>query len=273
MKNLKPYRLFETNNSDYLSPDQIEFLEEHIVHSEHSFTRLKETGREKYGLRSDLYTVDPKTGMVEIFGNFALRYGYYNDLMGIKFSKIHGYMDLFKNNLKNCEGFPYEVKGYVDLAYNKIDSLEGCTQIVGESFFCDDNNLKTLEGGPIEVGGDYYVTGNPLVSLKGYPKELTKAFSNPFFYTKEFTLDNMLSEAYIGEEPSDERDKVSEIEELSEMELILIEKIKSGLASNPDEILKSVTPYWNNPDFQRLKQEVDFPDYFDKIIRSRGRFI
>ena len=267
MKNLKTYRLFESDNIDYLSPDQIEFLEEHIVHSEHSYTRLKETGREKSGLRSDLYEIDPKTGMVEIFGNFALRYGYYNDLMGIKFSKIHGYMDLFKYNLKNCEGFPYEVKGYVDLSYNKLNSLEGCTQIVGESFFCEENNLKTLEGGPIEVGGDYYANGNPLVSLKGYPEKLTGAFSNPFFYTKEFTLDNMLGEAYIKDMVRVEENKISEIE------LILIEKIKSGLVSNPDEIVKSVAPYWNNTDFQRLKQEVDFPDYFDKLIKSRDRFI
>ncbi len=267
MKNLKPYRLFETDNIDYLSPDQIEFLEEHIVVNDNSRRRLKEMGRKGTQVSSDLYVIDPKTGMVEIFGDFVLRYGYYNNLMGIKFSKIHGSMDLFKNNLKNCEGFPYEVEGYVDVSHNKIDSLKGCTQIIEEDFLCNNNNLKTLDGGPVEVGNSltrtsfYDVGRNPLVSLKGYPKKFSGAFSSPLFRTSRFTLSNMLDETDSG------------IWSLDQIETILVGKIKDDLNSDPDEVSKVVAPYWDIPDFQRLKEKADFPDYFDKLIKSRDRFI
>jgi hypothetical protein len=71
LKNLKPYRLFETDNIDYLSPDQIEFLEEHIVVNDNSRRRLKEMGRKGTQVSSDLYVIDPKTGMVEIFGSIT----------------------------------------------------------------------------------------------------------------------------------------------------------------------------------------------------------
>ena len=119
MKHLVDFRVFESAGPG-LTQEQEEFLNE--------FTK----GRWSY---------DPKTGLVDVAGDFDCRSKRLKTLSGVKFGKV---------------------SGNFDCSWNELTSLEGSPQKVGGSFDCSHNRLTSLERAPQEVGGEFVSWNNEI---------------------------------------------------------------------------------------------------------------
>jgi hypothetical protein len=172
MRYLKTYRVFESAGPG-LTKEQEEFLNKYTKGS---------------------WTYDPKTGLVDVVGDFDCRYDDWDragrqnfqrvastqqlkTLSGVKFGKVSGYFDCERNQLTSLEGAPQEVGGDFDCSNNQLTSLEGAPQEVGRNFYCSYNQLTSLEGAPQEVGGDFNCWGNNLKSLEGSPQSVNGRFN------------------------------------------------------------------------------------------------
>jgi hypothetical protein len=168
MKHLKTYSLFESSTA--LTEEQKGFLNEFTWGS---------------------WSLNPKTGKVDVKGNFDCSGLALRDLKGIAFGNVSGdfscnnnyltslegapqkvgesfYCD--NNNLTSLEGAPETVGGVFNCNRNSLTSLEGAPQKVGESFYCSNNRLTDLKGSPETVGGYFYCDKNNLTSLEGGPQ-------------------------------------------------------------------------------------------------------
>lgn len=124
----------------------------------------------------DNYTINPD-GSIDVDDNVNLIYMELTKIP-IKFNKVSGYFDCYKNELISLEGCPKEVGGYFSCSNNKLSTLEGSPNYVGDSFYCSGNKLTTLEGCSKEVGGDFYCNHNQLTTLDGYNGDLNKLYCN-----------------------------------------------------------------------------------------------
>ena len=97
------------------------------------------------------WSVNPKTGLVDVDGTFNCSNQGLTDFKGVRFGKVSGNFNCFEN---------------------KLTSLDGAPQMVGRSFSCYTNDLASLEGLPegFSVGGNFNCFRNNLTSLKGLPK-------------------------------------------------------------------------------------------------------
>lgn len=88
-------------------------------------------------------------------------------------NKINGNLYLSNNRLKNVVDLKNSnVHGYINISYNLITSLEGAPYIINGSFLCNNNKLTNLEYCPGEIHGKFNCSSNPLSTLNGAPKKV-----------------------------------------------------------------------------------------------------
>ncbi len=122
------------------------------------------------------WQLNPRTGLVDVDGDFDCRGQGLSDFKGVRFGEVGGNFYCHHNQLTTLEGAPQEVgKGFY-CKNNQLTSLEGAPQEVGGSFDCGNNQLTTLEGAPQKVGGGFYCKNNQLTSLEGAPREVRGHF-------------------------------------------------------------------------------------------------
>jgi len=149
MRHIKEYhRLFE--NTQELTQEQKDWLDECV---------------------SGTWWVDPKTGLVDVDGEFECKEQELTDLKGVRFGKVKSTFNCSDNFITSLEGAPQTVGRYFNCSNNQLTSLEGAPQTVGASFDCSNNSLTSLEGLPngFVLGGSFYCSENSLTSLAGLP--------------------------------------------------------------------------------------------------------
>ena len=173
MKHIKPYKIFESNVSNFP-------------------TTRKEVIQvcKRYDIKN--YTINDDLS-IDVDGNVNLTSNGL-EYLPLKFNYVGGGFSCFNNRLKTLEGGPQTVNGNFYCNNNKLESLEGSPQTVGGYFYCTDNKLKDLEYFP-EVNGNVYMRGN-LVNLLIYT----------FIDNKE--TDNFLIEDFVDYEIVRNRDTV-----------------------------------------------------------------
>ena len=123
------------------------------------------------------WTLNKKTGLVDIDGNFNCSSKKLKDLKGVRFGVVEGYFFCYKNSLTSLEGAPQVVKGYFCCSCNKLTSLEGAPQVVKGYFNCSHNSLTSLVGAPQVVECDFFCSNNSLTSLEGAPQVVKGNFN------------------------------------------------------------------------------------------------
>jgi len=138
----------------------------------------------------DRWTLNPKTGLVDVAWNFICSFQGLSDFKGVKFGKVTGdflcdnnslaslvgapqkvrwSFSCTNNQLTSLVGAPHKVKGLFHCDGNRLTSLVGAPLKVGSEFSCSNNQLTSLVGAPLKVGGDLYCKNNRLTSLVGAP--------------------------------------------------------------------------------------------------------
>ena len=116
------------------------------------------------------WSVNPTTGLVDVFGEFYCFGRGLKSLRGISFGHVSGNFDFSANKQTSLKGAPQTVKRQFNCSGNELTSLEGAPQEVGRSFYCYKNKLTSLEGSPKTVERDFDCAINHLTSLKGAPQ-------------------------------------------------------------------------------------------------------
>lgn len=179
MKHLKTYKIFEAakKNELGLTAAQEKFLDDHTGNIQGDFIsgKLKKSD-------SRVWSYNPKTGLVDVQGDFMCERSNNPSIRGIKFGKVTGNF-LLRGNIDSTEGFPKIVGENFNFYTGKAlkgNSIEGMPEKVGKSFWIGlgPSKIKNLEGGPKEVGGDYVIRGDfaNLENLKGSPEKIIKDF-------------------------------------------------------------------------------------------------
>ena len=122
------------------------------------------------------WTINKKTGLVDIKGDFRCHRKELKDFKGVRFGVVTGDFDCSDNNLTSLEGAPQVVGGSFDCSWNNLTSLEGAPQEIGWSFYCHNNKLTSLEGAPQVVGENFRCYDNSLTSLEGAPQVVGNNF-------------------------------------------------------------------------------------------------
>ena len=149
MRHIKNYKeLFETQTE--LSQEQREWLDK---------------------CTEGTWTLNRKTGLVDVKGDFYCSGQKLTDFKGVRFGKVTGNFNCTYNSLTSLEGAPQKVGRHFDCSDNELTSLVGAPQEVAGDFLCAYNRrLTSLEGAPHEVGRHFYCYSNSLTSLEGAPK-------------------------------------------------------------------------------------------------------
>ena len=108
------------------------------------------------------WTLNEKTGLVDIEGSFNCCSENLTDFKGVKFGVVTGYFRCSGNSLTSLVGAPQKVGGDFNCHINSLTSLYGAPQEVGGDFYCPNNKLTSLEGAPQEVGGYFSCCDNPI---------------------------------------------------------------------------------------------------------------
>ena len=145
------------------------------------------------GFTEGTWQLNPKTGLVDVSGNFDCSWKDLDSFKGVRFGQVSGRFWCYNNKLTSLEGAPQSVgggfscsdnnltsllgapqsvRGGFSCSSNNLTSLLGAPQSVGGYFGCNYNNLTSLEGAPQSVGGDFSCYDNKLTSLKGFPMEI-----------------------------------------------------------------------------------------------------
>ena len=127
--------------------------------------------------RGGKWKLNPKTGLVDVSGNFFCGEQKLKDFKGVRFGSISGNFDCLNNRLTSLEGAPQSVSGHFDCSDNRLTSLEGAPQSVGGWFDCSDNRLTSLKGAPRKLSDGFACSDNRLTSLEGAPQSVDKYFA------------------------------------------------------------------------------------------------
>ena len=152
MKHIQPFVLFEAKAVR---------LPSGLTQSQENFLNRHTRGT---------WSVNPTTGLVDVFGEFYCFGQGLKSLRKISFGHVSGNFDFSSNKQTSLKGAPQTVKRQFNCSDNELTSLEGAPQEVGRSFYCYKNKLTSLEGSPKTVGGDFDCAINHLTSLKGAPQ-------------------------------------------------------------------------------------------------------
>ena len=118
------------------------------------------------------WSVNPKTGLVDVEGDFNCFNLGLKDFKGVRFGSVSGDFNCFENQLTSLDGAPQMVGGDFSCYTNDLTSLKGAPLRVRYDFFCSFNNLTSLKGLPegFSVGGSFNCSNNDLTSLEGLPE-------------------------------------------------------------------------------------------------------
>ena len=122
------------------------------------------------------WTLNEKTGLVDIDGSFVCSCKNLSDFKGVRFGVVGWDFDCCHNNLTSLEGAPQEVGGDFICHNNKLTSLVGAPRKVRKRFYCYRNKLTSLAGVPQKVT-DFNCSSNELTSLEGAPKKVGGRFT------------------------------------------------------------------------------------------------
>ena len=153
MKHLLSFRVYESQTSSGLTPEQEAFLNRYIR-------------------KGGTWSVNPTTGLVDIQGDFFPDNDGLKNFLGIKFGNVTGVFNCSNNQLQSLKGAPQEVNGNFYCENNQLQSLKGAPRKVGGYFNCSHNLLQSLAGAPQEVVGDFDCYSSQLKSLAGAPREV-----------------------------------------------------------------------------------------------------
>ena len=129
------------------------------------------------------WTLNPKTGLVDVDGRFDCRGQGLKGFKGVKFGVVNGYFWCENNRLTSLVGAPQEVGGSFDCSYNHLTSLVGAPLKVGVSFDCENNRLTSLVGAPQTVGGVFYFIKSDGKGLLNWAKGWSKKGDAEFMKT------------------------------------------------------------------------------------------
>ena len=152
----------------------IKGFNQYLMESEGAFTQEQKDWLDK--CTSGKWTLNPSTGLVDVFGDFNCNAQGLKNFMGVRFGKVTGYFNCSSNKLTSLEGAPNEVSGNFWCYENQLTSLEGSPQEVGGSFWCYSNKLKSLAGSPSFTYEGFSCYNNQLTSLEGAPEEVGGGF-------------------------------------------------------------------------------------------------
>jgi len=139
------------------------------------------------------WTLNPKTGFVDVDGGFDCSHQRLKGFKGVKFGIVSGGFDCDYNSLTTLEGAPQSVGDSFDCHSNRLISLVGAPQKVGGYFYCVNNRLTSLEGAPQDVGeGLFMGWGNP-VSEKTLDAIFRKMQKGDSFWVAATNLKNKMS--------------------------------------------------------------------------------
>lgn len=93
----------------------------------------------------DAWWVDPETGLVNVGGNFVLKDGWKEGLLGIRFGKVNGYFNVIGAGLEDPSELPREIGTHLNAGDNKFRTLDGIG-LVKKSISVENNLLVSLEG-------------------------------------------------------------------------------------------------------------------------------
>ena len=96
----------------------------------------------------------------------------------LKFGRVSGYFNCYRNQLVNLRGSPRVVGGFFNCSCNRLTSLNGGPKEVGGRYNCDENLLISLVGSPEEVV-EFNCSRNKLVNLVGSPTRVRDHFYCP----------------------------------------------------------------------------------------------
>ena len=122
------------------------------------------------------WTLNPKTGLVDVDGDFRCYSQGLSDFKGVKFGVVKKHFRCENNLLTSLVGAPQEVGFSFDCENNLLTSLVGAPLKVGESFDCSNNALTSLVGAPQEVGESFDCGSNRITSLVGAPQSVGGGF-------------------------------------------------------------------------------------------------
>lgn len=166
MKYIKDYKIFESNNEQFLKT------------KEEIKKWLDDIGIENYTINKDL-TVDAgdviisKRGLKTIPVKFGKIYGDFicsnNKLTSLEGCPkiVRGSFVCDNNKLTSLEFGPYDVEGHYECEHNQLTSLEGCPGLINGDFRCNNNKINTLKYCPIQIDGTLFLGNNKLKSLEG----------------------------------------------------------------------------------------------------------
>ena len=118
------------------------------------------------------WTLNPKTGLVDVFGDFHCMSQGLKGFKGVKFGRVSNNFTYSNNRLTSLVGAPQSVGGCFYCDHNLLTSLEGSPQEVKGRFDCSYNLLSSLVGAPKKIGWRFYCQNNRLTSLEGAPQSV-----------------------------------------------------------------------------------------------------
>jgi hypothetical protein len=148
----------------------------HIKNYKELFEAQMELSQEQIGWLNKCakkrWTLNPKTGLVDVEEKFDCSGQKLTDFKGVRFGKVTGDFSCHNNRITSLEGAPQKVGGSFYCYSNRLTSLEGAPRKVGGLFTCSDNLLTSLEGAPQSVGGNFWCNSSLLTSLEGAPQKV-----------------------------------------------------------------------------------------------------
>jgi len=220
MRHLVPFRVYESQTTSGLTPEQEAFLNRYT---------------------EGTWSVNPTTGLVDIRGSFHIIEKKAKNFLGIKFGNVTGDFYCCRNNLQSLEGAPREVVGDFNCGRNDLRSLKGSPRKVGRDFLCAFNKLQSLEGSPREVGRDFNCLYNPLQSLKGAPlEEMNGSFICNAFQMKQGEW-NMKGLIEILKNGKEEAKKL-----MLTLPIFNPNFWNSKISENPDKSIIELSEFWDD---------------------------
>ena len=156
---------------------------------------LNKCTKETYRFTKGTWALNPKTGLVDVYGSFDCSEQGLSDFKGVKFGVVRDDFWCDNNRLTSLVGAPQEVGGIFCCSDNLLASLVGAPLKVDGSFWCCYNLLISLEGAPLKLGGNYwrlYCTSNP-VSGKTLKNIFSKMKKGDSFWVAATSLKNKMS--------------------------------------------------------------------------------
>jgi hypothetical protein len=192
MKHIKPYKIFESNGSNFPTTrkEVIQVCEKYSI--------------ENYTINGDL--------SIDVDDNVHLGFKML-EYLPLRFNYVSGGFDCYENKLISLEGSPQILDGSFLCYENELKSLEGSPSVVNGNFICYENELESLEGCPQTVNGYFSCYRNKLKDLEHFPEVngIIDMKGNPvnlLVYTFINKADSFMIEDFIDYEIVRNRDTV-----------------------------------------------------------------